>query len=248
MPGTHLMPLSELPSKISYRTGRDDLVEDFFVPCLQAAVLYRRSAGYFTSHGLALAARGVASLASRKGGMRLVVSPQLEPDDVEALERALAQPAETLRAIAAKSLVEIEEALVRDRLNALAWLAAAGLLEIRLALRIDDGGRIRRGIYHEKVGIFTDEAGQHVAFSGSSNETAGGLVENFESLDVFLSWADPDGRVAEKIANFEALWNDTTPGLRIIEFSAASRELLERFRDHDHPPQGWEIGAVGEDG
>ena len=181
------MPLTILPLQLSYRTGRDDLVWDFFVPCLENTVLYRRAAGYFSSAGLALAARGVASLAVRGGRMRLVISPYLEPADVEALRAAADYPAAALRFIAARSLADIEDALIRDRLNALAWLAAAGLLEIRLALRLDGEGRFARGLFHEKAGIFSDGAGHHVAFSGSANETAGGLVENFESLKVFLA-------------------------------------------------------------
>jgi len=39
--------------KISYRSGRDDLIRDFYTPCLERAVLYRRAVGYFTSSGLA---------------------------------------------------------------------------------------------------------------------------------------------------------------------------------------------------
>lgn len=232
------MGLPQVSPKNSYRTGRDDLVKDFFVPCLQESLLYRRSAGYFSSHGLALAARGVAHLVSRGGKMRLVVSPHLEPDDVEAIQSALDQP-ELLRSLAAKSLADIEDELVRDRLNALAWLAATGHLEIRLALRVDEEGRVSRGLYHEKVGIFSDEDDNHVAFSGSSNETAGGLLENFESIEVFRSWNDPDERIGEKIANFEALWLNTTPGLRIIDFSKVSCELLEAFRDPSKPPPGY---------
>lgn len=230
--------LSDLPLKLSYRTGRDDLVRDFFVPCLEASVLYRRAAGYFSSSGLALAARGVASLASRGGTMKLVVSPYLQADDVEALRGANDHPVAVLRSIAAKSLAEIEDALIKDRLNALAWLSATGLLQIKLALRMDSQGNYSRGLFHEKAGIFSDGASNHVAFSGSSNETAGGLVENFESIKVFCSWKDPEGRVQEEIDNFEALWNDSTPGLQIMEFSAAGRDLLERFRDPDKPPPG----------
>ena len=66
---TNRLAVINLPQKefnLSYRTSRDDLVKDFFIPCMEASVLYRRSAGYFTSAGLALAARGVASLASRR--------------------------------------------------------------------------------------------------------------------------------------------------------------------------------------
>lgn len=230
--------LPELPLRLSYRTGRDDLVRDFFVPCLESSVLYRRAAGYFTSAGLALAARGVASLASRGGKMQLVVSPYLEPDDVEALQAAHENPVQALQRVAARSLADIEDALIKERLNALAWLAAAGLLEIKLALRRDKNGQFSRGIFHEKAGIFTDSAGNHVAFSGSSNETAGGLVENFESIKVFCLWKDPEGRVQEEIDNFEALWNDATPGLRVIEFSEAGRDLIERYRDSQKPLPG----------
>ena len=233
------MSLHQLKLQLSYRTGRGDMVKDFFVPCLEQSILYRRAAGYFTSFGLGLAARGVASLASRKGTMRLVASPHLEPGDVEALRAAAERPQDVLRSIVSRSMTEIEDVLLKDRLNGLAWLAASGCLEIRLALRLDDDGRIARGIFHEKTGIFSDEEGDHVAFSGSSNETAGGLVENFESIDVFRSWKDPDGRVAQKIEDFDALWENTTPGLQVIEFTAAGAELLEYFRDPNRPPPGF---------
>jgi len=238
--------LTDIQLKLSYRTGRDDMVKDFFIPCLESSVLYRRAAGYFTSAGLALAARGVASLASRRGKMKLVVSPHLEPADVEVLQAAVSNPADALRAIAARSLADIEDALIKDRLNALAWLAAAGLLEIKLALRLDAQGGFARGIFHERPDIFTDHDGNHVAFAGSSNETAGGLVENFESIKVFCSWRDKEGRVLEEVENFEALWNDSTPGLRIMEFSAAGKDLLERFRDFEKPPAGMSIDLVKE--
>lgn len=240
--------LPDIPLKLSYRTGRDDMVKGFFIPCMESSVSYRRAAGYFTSNGLALAARGVASLASRRGKMRLVASPYLEPADVEALQSAINNPVGVLRAIAARSLADIEDALIKDRLNALAWLAAVGLLEIKLALRLDSRGGFSRGIFHEKTGIFTDWDGNHVAFSGSSNETAGGLLENFESIKVFCSWQDQEGRVLEEIENFEALWNDATPGLRVMEFSEAGKELLERFRDPDRPPAGLSIDRVKETG
>jgi DNA phosphorothioation system restriction enzyme len=235
------MPLSlpDLSLRLSYRTGRDDLVRDFFNPCLETSVLYRRAAGYFTSSGLALAARGVASLAARRGKMKLVVSPHLEPADVEALSAAAENPLLALRAITARNLADIEDALIKDRLNALAWLAASDLLEIKLALRTNAKGVIARGIFHEKAGVFSDEKGNHISFSGSSNETAGGLLENFESVKVFRSWKDTEGRVQEEIDNFEALWQDTTPGLKVLDFSNVGKELLERYRDPSKPPRGF---------
>lgn len=240
------MALRNLQIQLSYRTGRDDLVRGFFIPCLEESTLYRRSAGYFSSAGLALAARGVASLVVHGGEMRLVVSPVLQQEDVEALRKAMSEPTGILKSIVSRSLFDIEEAIVRDRLNALAWLAATGHLKIKLALCVDESGDVMRGIYHEKVGVFSDENGDSVAFSGSVNETAGGFVENFESFDVFRSWHDSEGRVQEKISDFDNLWADLTPGLRVFEFSKVARELLDAFRDDSNLPPGFEKLVIRE--
>lgn len=229
--------LSSLPLRISYRSGQDDVLEDFYRPCLEQAVLYRRAVGYFTSAGLAHAAKGVASLVVRGGKMRLVASPQLSEDDVEALRRAVDEPESVLEVILARSLEDVSDLLARERLNALAWLAARGSLEVRLALRLDAKGRMTHGIYHEKIGVFSDAAGNHVAFAGSANETEGGLVENFESIKVFWSWDDPQGRTQLEITNFETLWENETQGLRVVEFSKVSKELLKRYQQ-DSPPGG----------
>jgi len=210
-------------------------LEDFYRPCLEQAVMYRRAVGYFTSAGLAHAAKGLASLVVRGGKMRLVASPQLSDDDIEALSRAADEPEKVLGEIVARSLQDVSDLLVRERLNALAWLAARGALEVKLSIRLNKDGQLARGIYHEKIGIFSDAASNHVAFAGSSNETEGGLVENFESIKVFWSWEDPQGRVKEEIENFDALWDNKTRGLRVLDFSKTSRELLKRYQQSSPP-------------
>jgi hypothetical protein len=79
--------------------------------------------------------------------------------------------------------------LGRERLSFIAWLIAEGQLDIKIALvEVDDNF----GIYHEKIGIFSDESNNHVVFTGSANESIGGLVSNFESIDVYRSWCDED--------------------------------------------------------
>jgi len=54
-----------------------------------------------------------------------------------------------------------------------------------------------------KTGVCSDARGHHVSFSGSANEPAGGLPDcdqaDFEHLDVFRSWQDPEGRVQAAI-------------------------------------------------
>lgn len=230
--------LSSLKVKFSYRSDRDDLVKDFLVPCMQESTLYCRAAGYFTSSSLAIAAKGVASLAARNGKMKLVASPYLEPNDLDALQKAAEDPREILKKITFRTFGSLENALYKDRLNVLSWLAAVGLLEVKIAIRKEPNGEISRGIFHEKIGIFFDDQKNAISFSGSSNETVGGLQENFESIKVFTSWSSDAPRVQEEIKNFEHLWENQTLGLTVLDFSEAGKEILERFRDPNNPPKG----------
>lgn len=229
--GVCLRNLAELTLDISYRSDEGNVVADFYVPCLERSAVYRRAAGYFSSQGLAIAAKGLAHLIKSGGRIQLVVSPQLSEDDVEAIHRGYKSRDEVLEEAARRALSDPESELGRDRLAALAWLIASGSLDIKIALRADPGtGRLARGLYHEKIGIFSDAAGNHVAFTGSGNETEGGLLANFESIDVYCSWQDPQRRVARKIAAFDRLWNDLTMGLIVLDFTHVSRELLARFK------------------
>ncbi len=113
--------LRNLPVRFSYRTGRDNMVNDFYIPCLKNCTIYRRAAGYFTSSGLALAAQGVAALVDNGGKMQLVASPALEAADVEALIDGGENREDVLRRVAERSLRDIESFISKETLSALAW-------------------------------------------------------------------------------------------------------------------------------
>lgn len=233
-----IMMLEELKFTIgiSYRSDCNNLVDDFYIPCLSRSTLYRRAVGYFTSRSLSVAARGVASLVSNSGKMRLIASPFLEQSDVIALQKGFCNKPEILANIVGKSFKEVEDLIQRDRLSALSWLIASRALEVRLAVRLDSSGSPSGGIYHEKLGIFSDSQGRHVAFTGSANETIGGLIGNFESIDVYASWDDPHQRVRRKIDDFEALWSNNTSRVEVLDFTEAADELLQQYRLGDRPP------------
>jgi superfamily II DNA or RNA helicase len=216
----------ELRLKEEYRSNVDDLVADFYIPCLRAARSYDRAVGYFTSAGLALGARGFEAFLDNGATVRLVASPQLTEEDLSAIERGLRARDEVverrlLDALAATSSPS-------DNVLYLAWLVARGRLDIRLAIPTR-----RPGIYHEKVGVLSDADGCRVAFAGSANETAGGLVNNFESIDVFFSWDESRGRVTRKATNFEALWAGHTAELEIMTVpDAVHRHLVQLAAAH----------------
>ena len=156
--------LRALSLKPEYRSDADDLVKAFYVPCLECTTLYRRAVGYFTSRGLAAAAQGIRSLIDRGGRMFLVASPQFEPDDLEAIQRGFDAREKIIDRALSRQLDVSDEPDITDRLGYLAWLIANERLEIRIAVPTGKDGRVRAGIYHEKLGLLVDDHGDVVAF------------------------------------------------------------------------------------
>lgn len=233
------MSLRDLPLAYEYRSDSTNIVDNFYIPCLSESVEYWRAVGYFTSQGLMLAAKGLAAFVARGGRMRLVASPLLNPEDIEAFQRGYEARNDileraVLRQFGQKLLAEAPQ-FVHQRLACLAWLIAEERLDIELAVPSHDLLIGDPGIYHEKVGIFFDSEENIVAFTGSPNETVGGLASNFESFDVYVSWDDSHERTRRKRDNFERLWNNATPGLSIADFPTAAKERILRFRTSTKP-------------
>jgi len=206
-----------------YRSDHEDVVADFYVPVLSAALSYSRAVGYFTSTSLALFARGITDFAERGGSMRLIASPYLTEDDITDIDRGYDVRAVLERA-ALRELEAEDRNSILDGLGLVGRLIAEQRLDIKLAFVTHQG---RTGIYHEKVGIFRDGAGDLIAFTGSANETLGGLLANFESVEVYLGWLPGDGPRALRIEeDFQDLWNDRTSGLSILPFPDTVRERL----------------------
>ena len=121
-----------------YRSDRSNLVDEFYVPCLSESVEYWRAVGYFTSHGLALAGKGLAAFVSNGGTMRLVASPLLEPDDIEAIKLGYDSRESILEKSAERQFSNAAiESLTEDslrRLECIAWMIGEGRLDIKLAV------------------------------------------------------------------------------------------------------------------
>ena len=83
---------SYMAVKSHYRSGRDDLAENFFRPCLRAASLYRRAAGYFSTSALLSWTDSLARVAiDGELLVRIIASPELSHTDCAAL-RELGSP------------------------------------------------------------------------------------------------------------------------------------------------------------
>jgi superfamily II DNA or RNA helicase len=226
--------LRDVHIQVRYDSGQD-IAADFFVPCLDAAATYDRAAGYFSSTLYALIGAPLAAFAGRGGRMRLVCSPELSPEDIDAIaqgyrERTLAEAlSRDIEAMTAEPVATAATTL-------LATLVAQGILEIRIAFR-----PAKAGIYHDKVGLFADAAGELVTFTGSANETwkAWSGRSNFEGFHAFRSWVEAD-HVDGDVQYFESLWNDAKPGLDVVPFPRVARERLITKAD----PEGLESAQL----
>jgi len=224
------MTLMELGLDDHYQSP--GIVDAFYIPCLANSVTYKRAVGYFTSASLAVAAKGVTAFVDNGGTMQLIASPVLLPEDARAISKGYAERLKRVETAVLRELNSNEhDPIVAQRLGFLAWLVSEGLLDVKLATR-EKG----QGIYHEKMGVFEDSSGNVVAFSGSPNETRGGLYDNYESIDVFRSWETGDrGRVRRKVSHFDDLWNNQIPGVETLEFPDACRRRLLQYKPASRP-------------
>lgn len=209
-----------------YRTGEADPVADFYRPCLDLATDYRRAVGYFRSSVFLIVGEDVIEFAKRGGRIRLICSPSITVEDLSSIEEGY-----SLRGNRTDDAlcVEIDRLLADEtthyRTRVLATLIAVGALDVRIAVRPDD-----QGIYHEKIGIFSDDFGNKVSFLGSANETWNGWHErgNLEAIEVFCNWSGPSDadRCRKHEAYFERLWAGQAKGVEVIAFPEAAKRRI----------------------
>ena len=212
--------LSVLDLNTEYRSLKEDPVKDFYARCLTNSICYKRAVGYFRSTVYSAIGAAIVEFSRRGGHTELICSPELTEEDIDSIRLGYAQKSETVE----RALIQqIEELLASKETSfntrVLATLVSTGALEIKVALRAD-----KKGLYHEKLGIFLDSSGNAVTFKGSANETFGGWHNqgNFESIEVFCSWRG--GQDAERVrrhkAHFERLWSETDPDIEVFSFPA----------------------------
>jgi hypothetical protein len=222
--------------KISYGPA-DDRLHSFYIPALSRSVQYDRSAGFFSSSALAVAAAGVAHLIKNNGTMRLLVGAELNPEDVAAIQKGH-DPA-TIVKDKFLPLLEDPEEMAKRRLEVLAWMVAEGTLQIKVVLPQRYGKPLpaseARDYYHPKEGLFTDGPGNQIAFSGSVNESAQGWEKNYEQFAVYKSWDASAPYLYQVRYRFNRLWEGKEPDWIAFTIPEAVRERLIRFRPKEAP-------------
>lgn len=223
------MSFKNIDIAYSYETGRDDPVNEFYVPVLAEAKNYDRIAGFFTSASLAIAARGIAGLIRNRGTMRIIASPRLEKKDAALMQNVVENPDRYVSTQLLKDIERIEDDFQQDHLRALGWMLGNGFLEIKLALikQKDKDAADYDSLFHQKIGIMEDIEGNRLSFSGSINETASGWLTNIEEFKVFRSWeAGQDSYLETDEKRFSEFWEELRPNVIIKELPDAVKEKL----------------------
>lgn len=241
------MDLTNVKLKSEYRSLKDNIVEEFYIPALSESNCYMRSVGYFSSSALIEISKGISGLITNNGKIYLIASPFLSDEDIEAINYGYENRKSIILNSLFNSLNNHIEHFEIERLNLLAYLISSGVMEIKIAITEKAG---IFGLYHEKIGIISDDKGNKIAFTGSMNETYSGMKINYESIDVFCSWKGEGDRVDLKEQAFSRIWNNAEKELLVMEFPELNSEIIKRYRkgsaDLNIDSQQYPIGKANE--
>ena len=230
------MSFKDLHIKPCYESGVDDIIEDYYVPVLGAAVQYDRIAGFFSSTSLAVAARGIADFIVNGGKMRLITSPRLSGEDADVVKKIVENDPSLNLSDFGLDFDNLENEFEKNHVKALGWMLSSGLLEMKLAIVYNDDGSIcdnetisEKGLFHQKVGILSDSEGNEMSFSGSINETASAWVNNDEEFKVFKEWTDAREYFVRDKKRFDEIWNGERKNVKIYNLPTAIRSNIVHY-------------------
>lgn len=213
-----------------YRTHKDSIDKDFYVPCFSESVRLDRAVGFFSLHSLALSIDGLIRFVRKNGTINLICSPNLSAADAELIDACISLGPEhvtkdLLDAITGCQLTDEE----KGQLDVVCNMIAEGQMTIKIAFQT-------MGLFHEKFGLFTDEEGNKVYFNGSMNETKGAFVLNQESIRVNTSWESEMSKslTENEQRYFNNLWDDKEDSVIVIDFpEAVKQQLLLSYKRSD---------------
>lgn len=220
------MSFRELQLNTEYRSGRNNVIKDFFIPVLSDAVLYKRAVGFFSSTALIQISKGLANFAKNGGKVQLIVSPYLSKEDVEAITYGYEEREKVIETAVLKCFYEPKTMYEEERLNLLATLIAEDKLDIKIAFTKG------YGMYHEKMGLIYDADFNIIAFSGSANDSETAFSHNYEVVDVYCSWQNEIDRkrVENKEFAFHRLWTNADDSIIVLDFPKVARDKLLSMR------------------
>ena len=220
-----MLALRDLPLKQEYRSDKDDVVSEFFIPCLTNSIQYDRTIEFISVKSLSTLTFGLENIQDHHAKIRLVSGHRFSTSDLNSIVKLFDQH-NTNRLNGRINLDNKIGNFIQDsKIRQLKKIIEDFKLEVKVAI---PNSEYVDGVFEERMGIFRDTNDDVVAFSGTSNVTFDAENRNFESVDVFTSWDDKT-RVDNKIKNFEDLWANRTKYVEIYDLVYAEKKNLLKY-------------------
>lgn len=210
------MGLREIKLKEEYRSDRNDIVTEFFFPCLGQCIEYDRCVDLLSIQTLATIVMAFENFSGGKAKLRMVTGHRFKTTDLNLFTRLFSE----------KYTKKFDGKLIKDvKIQKLQNIVNNGQIELKIA--IPNSEKVVDS-FSERIGIFRDDEDQTVAFTGTSKESFSTQTRDFESVDVFTSWND-QSRVERKVKDFEELWENKTKHVDVYDFMEAEENNLLKY-------------------
>ena len=211
-----MLGLREIDLKEEYRSDRNDIVAEFFFPCLGNCIEYDRCVDFLSIQTLATISMAFDNFAEGKAKLRMITGHRFRTSDLNLFTKLFSE----------KYTKSFDGKFIKDtKIQKLQSIVDNGQIELKVA--IPNSEQVADS-FSERIGIFIDEQDQAVAFTGTSRESFSTQTRDFESVDVFTSWNDKS-RVERKMKDFEDLWDNKTKYVEVYDFVYAENNNLLKY-------------------
>jgi len=211
-----ILGLREIELKEEYRSDRNDIVAEFFFPCIGHCIEYDRCVDLLSIETLATISMAFENFSDGKAKLRMITGHRFKTRDLNLFTKLFSE----------KYTKSFDGKLMKNiKIQKLQNIVNNGQIELKIA--IPNSEQIADS-FSERIGIFRDDEDQAVAFTGTSKESFSTQTRDFESVDVFTSWNDKS-RVERKMKDFEELWENKTKHVEVCDFMFAEENNLLKY-------------------
>lgn len=243
--------------KTKYETPGSSLGRDFIRPALAECILYRRETGWFRSSALRVWAGSIIDVLQNDNiKIEIIAYPEIDQtlfrslkDTLSAEEKAkkLEEHRETilLKALTVQSNAEKHTPEVGRYIGELlSYLIASKKLEIKFVTLVneenwkivEDNAEVEGELTHIKRGYFKFSCGTYLSFTGSANESLGGLMKQGEVFYVYDSRNDSYKQSAADIKNdVDITWDENKVGYKTHKISSKLLKKIKKIAPSSKP-------------
>lgn len=217
--------LGDCKFELSYSSGLQHGPKEFFTEALIESKSFDLGLGFFSTSGIRCLAYGFALFIANGGRMRVVINHILSEQDKLAIERGQSGVIDSFEDKILNNVTQLCSTLSRQDeqfFNCFSYLISVDRIEFVATVSTQGG------LGHDKYGVFTDDRGNKVAFSGSANFSQTAMELNSETITVFTSWQSPE-YVKDLETKFNDNWHEDNDHLIHIPISKVTSYIKDKF-------------------